>query len=71
MIVKVQRQADYKGDWLIYNQDRMWVWILTTEQIPLLMRNKIGEDLKAYFEVQRHPKGNSLIVLNRVAEQPW
>lgn len=68
-IVKVQRPL-VGDDWLVYAKGRVRSQVLPKFVIPAYVREKMGDDLKGYFEA----RWSSIVgwaIGDRVAEQEW
>jgi hypothetical protein len=71
VIVKVQRPLGSSEplestEWYVYNRDRS---VRRFIQPPGEVAQAMGRDAKGYFNAER--QGDELVLLDRVADQPW
>jgi hypothetical protein len=71
VIVKVQRPVGSSGPlestpWYVYNRDRS---VMRVIQPPGEVAQALGRDVKGYFNAEL--QGEELVLLDRVADQPW
>jgi hypothetical protein len=73
MIIKLQRPLATSGGepplWLAYPRGRQPKWFIAEADLPGHVLPAVGRDLKGYFEAT--PRGETLAIGRRVADQPW